>query len=197
MSSSPSSQPLPPRQMNLIVAVDAENGISKDNSLPWHLPKEYKHFQATTIKTMDPNKINAVIMGRKCWDSIPPKFRPLKDRINVILSKTLPPQMTEHCIITDDFDKALIMLTEEEPFKSKIETIWNVGGNAIYRMGLEHPWMHKLVITKIDSTFDTDVKFPEVDWENYERNDDFDGTPIEEKGFTYTIHSYTKKSSAN
>jgi dihydrofolate reductase len=195
MSNSPASETNPPRQMNLIVAVDAENGISKDNSLPWHLPKEYKHFQETTIKTSDPSKINAVLMGRKCWDSIPAKFRPLKNRVNVILSKTLPPQISEHCIITDDFDKALKMLTEEEPYKSQIETIWNVGGKAIYQMGLEHPWMHKLVITKIDSTFDTDVQFPDVDWENYELNDDFDGKLIEEKGFTYRIQSFTKKRS--
>jgi dihydrofolate reductase len=199
-SSSPTSstnifETHPPRQMNLIVAIDAENGISKGNSLPWHLPKEYKHFQETTIKTFDPSKINAVIMGRKCWDSIPAKFRPLKSRINVILSKTLPPQISEHCIITDDFDKALKILTEEEPYKSVVETIWNVGGKAIYQMGLEHPWMHKLVITKIDATFDTDVQFPDIDWENYELNEDFDGKPIEEKGLTYRIQSFTKKRS--
>lgn len=179
--------------MNMIVAVDASDGISINNSIPWHLPNEYKHFQKTTIKTVDPNKMNAVILGRKCWESIPEKFRPLQKRINVVLSRTMPEVISETLIIVDDFEKALKLLTEEEPFKSKVETIWNVGGKDVYALGLNHPWMHKLVITRLEKTYVTDVQFPEVDWENFELNDDFDGQPIEEKGVIYRIQSYTRK----
>uniref|UniRef100_A0AC34QQK7 Dihydrofolate reductase n=1 Tax=Panagrolaimus sp. JU765 TaxID=591449 RepID=A0AC34QQK7_9BILA len=182
------------KPMDMIVAVDAANGISVNNSIPWHLPNEYRHFQATTMKTEDPSKINAVILGRKCWESIPEKFRPLKKRINVILSRTMPEVISDTIIVVDDFEKALKLLATEEPFKSKVETIWNVGGKDIYALGLAHPSMRKLVITRIDKTYLTDVQFPEVDWENFELNNDFDGQPIEEKGVTYKIQSYTKKS---
>lgn len=76
--------------MNLIAAVDENFGIGKDNQLPWHLPKEYAHFVRETTRTQEPNRINAVIMGRRCWESIPEKFRPMRNRVNVILSRTLP-----------------------------------------------------------------------------------------------------------
>jgi hypothetical protein len=77
--------------MNIIVAVDKNFGIGKNNSLPWRLPKEHKHFVKLTTTTDNPNKINAVLMGRKCWESIPYKFRPLKNRLNIVLSKTMEP----------------------------------------------------------------------------------------------------------
>lgn len=80
------SNPLP---MNLIAAVDTQMGIGKNDTLPWHLPKDFKQFVALTQTTEDPSKMNAVLMGRKCWDSIPEKFRPLSGRINVVLSASL------------------------------------------------------------------------------------------------------------
>jgi hypothetical protein len=78
------------KPMNLIAAVDANYGIGKSNQLPWRLPKEYAHFVRETTRTKEPGRINAVIMGRRCWESIPEKFRPLRDRVNVILSRTMP-----------------------------------------------------------------------------------------------------------
>lgn len=76
--------------MNLIAAVDLHYAIGKENDLPWRLPKEYAHFVRTTTRTQEPGKINAVIMGRRCWESIPEKFRPLRNRVNVVLSRTMP-----------------------------------------------------------------------------------------------------------
>lgn len=76
--------------MNLIAAVDSNFAIGKGNQLPWRLPKEYAHFVNETTRTREPGRINAVVMGRRCWESIPEKFRPLRDRVNVVLSRTLP-----------------------------------------------------------------------------------------------------------
>ena len=75
-------------KFNLIVAACGKSlGIGLNGELPWKLKSEMKYFAETTSKTKDIDKINAVIMGRKTWESIPLKFRPLKNRFNVILSR--------------------------------------------------------------------------------------------------------------
>ena len=75
-------------KINLIVAACGKSlGIGLNGELPWRLKSEMKYFSETTTKTKDPSKINAVIMGRKTWESIPMKFRPLKNRYNIILSR--------------------------------------------------------------------------------------------------------------
>jgi dihydrofolate reductase len=74
-------------KVNLIVAACGKSfGIGCNGELPWRLRSEMKYFAETTSKTKDPNKRNAVIMGRKTWESIPSKFRPLKSRLNIVLS---------------------------------------------------------------------------------------------------------------
>lgn len=73
--------------INIIVAMDSRGGIGKNGKLPWKLPKDMAYFHKLTTTTVDPKKINAVLMGRKNWESIPSKFRPLKGRINVVLSR--------------------------------------------------------------------------------------------------------------
>jgi len=163
-----------PKPMNIIAALDTRGGIGRGNDLPWHLPKEYRHFQQTTTKCRQPGKRNAVIMGRRCWDSIPVKFRPLKGRLNVVLSRTLTPEALEaqegsdkygnEVIVAGSLDKALSLLTDTRgTYAAEIETIWNVGGREVYALGLGHPWLHRLLLTRIlDKDFDCDVFFPEM-----------------------------------
>ncbi|KAI1708605.1 dihydrofolate reductase domain-containing protein [Ditylenchus destructor] len=184
------------QRMNMIVAVDANYGIGRNNDLPWKLPKEYAHFVRETTKVQDENKINAVIMGRRCWESIPEKYKPLKNRINVVLSRTMEPMILGDFVVTRSLDEALKVLSESEQFKDRIETIWNAGGRDVYAEGLTHPWMHKLVITRIEKEFECDVKFPDVDWSKFETNDDYVGTEVEkceEKGVVWRVFSYTRK----
>ncbi|KAF7640258.1 DHFR domain-containing protein [Meloidogyne graminicola] len=175
--------------MNIIAAVDRSFGIGKNNSLPWRLPKEQIHFMKLTTNTKDPNKINAVLMGRKCWESIPPKYRPLKNRLNIVLSKTIEPKVSEDLIISDEIDNLFEML-KSEPYKDKIETIWNVGGSEVYSLGFCYPQLDKLILTKIDKDFECDVKFPEIDWNYFteEQNTEI----IEEKGICWQTTFYRK-----
>lgn len=108
--------------MNIIVAVDKCFGIGKNNTLPWHLRKEYAHFVQQTTSTRDPTKLNAVIMGRRCWESIPEKQRPLKNRVNVVLSRTMATKVEDRLIIANSIENALQLLDVGQ-FRGKIETL--------------------------------------------------------------------------
>ena len=75
------------RNFQLVVACTRQWGIGKAGTMPWKLKLDVAYFKALTTRTADPQKQNAVIMGRKTWESIPTKFRPLAGRINVVLSR--------------------------------------------------------------------------------------------------------------
>ena len=76
------------RNFSLIVAATIpEFGIGFNGTIPWRVAEDLKFFKETTSSTNDRNKKNAVIMGRKTWESIPPKYRPLKDRFNIVLTR--------------------------------------------------------------------------------------------------------------
>src|ERR1700753_957022 len=67
-------------KLNLIFARDRNGVIGRDNTMPWHLPEDMAHLKRTTMG-------HPVIMGRKTWDSIPPKFRPLSGRLNIVITR--------------------------------------------------------------------------------------------------------------
>ena len=73
-------------RLTIIVAATVTNGIGQGGRLPWRLPQEIAYFARVTSNAPE-GLVNAVVMGRNTWESIPPKFRPLKERINIIVSK--------------------------------------------------------------------------------------------------------------
>lgn len=75
------------QEIILIVAATDDNGIGVDGKIPWNIKKDMKYFQEMTIKFHRGGKPNACIMGRKTWESIPIKFRPLVERVNIVLSR--------------------------------------------------------------------------------------------------------------
>uniref|UniRef100_A0A915E1Q7 dihydrofolate reductase n=1 Tax=Ditylenchus dipsaci TaxID=166011 RepID=A0A915E1Q7_9BILA len=163
--------------MNMIVAVDAGFGIAKNNDLPWHLPKEYAHFVQNVGE--HPVQASTTQKSHQCC-----------------LEQNNGAKIDQQVVIANGLDEALTILTESELFKDRLETIWNIGGKDIYAEGLDHPWMHKLVLTRIDQDYECDLTFPDVKWEQFEKNDDFVGTEeekYEEKGVIWKVTSYTKK----
>ena len=73
-------------RLTIIIAATKANGIGVNNNLPWRIPKEMKYFAQVTSNAADGQQ-NAVIMGRKTWESIPKKNRPLSNRFNIVLSR--------------------------------------------------------------------------------------------------------------
>jgi dihydrofolate reductase len=114
-------------KVNLIVAATPNNGIGINGNLPWRLRNDMKYFQTLTTSLNSPNDHNACIMGRKTWDSIPKKFRPLKQRLNIVLSRTL--QSDPDALFCNSLDEALQIAAEKN-----IDTAWIIGGAELYKM---------------------------------------------------------------
>lgn len=74
--------------LSVVVAASKDWGIGVDGGIPWRLPGDMAYFREVTMVTAEEGKTNAVVMGRKTWDSIPPKFRPLKGRTNIVLTRS-------------------------------------------------------------------------------------------------------------
>jgi dihydrofolate reductase len=77
----------PKRGFHLVVAYELSRGIGLNGDMPWKLPEDMAYFKSLTSSVKTVGKQNAVIMGRATWDSIPAKFRPLKGRLNIVLSR--------------------------------------------------------------------------------------------------------------
>lgn len=75
--------------MNIIVSMDSRGGIGRNGKIPWDLLDLHPRLEYLTTKVHDPGKKNAVLMGRKVWESYPEDMRPLEDRLNVVLSETV------------------------------------------------------------------------------------------------------------
>uniref|UniRef100_A0A4X1T678 Dihydrofolate reductase n=1 Tax=Sus scrofa TaxID=9823 RepID=A0A4X1T678_PIG len=165
------------RPLNCIVAVSQNMGIGKNGDLPWPpLRNEYKYFQRMTTTSSVEGKQNLVIMGRKTWFSIPEKNRPLKDRINIVLSRELkePPQGAH--FLAKSLDDAL-KLTEQPELKNKVDMVWIVGGSSVYKEAMNKPGHIRLFVTRIMKEFESDTFFPEIDLEKYKLLSECSGVP--------------------
>ena len=144
---------------NIIVAVDSNNGIGLNNKLPWIIREDLNFFKMMTTG----KKNNVVIMGRKTWESIPEKYKPLANRFNIILSNTLELNTSEkkyeNCKVMNNFEDALNFV---ETFSFDIT--WVIGGSSIYKVALEHPKLDLIYINKINKNYNCDIfiKLPAI-----------------------------------
>lgn len=152
------------KNINLIVAIDNKNGISKNGNVPWHIKQDLQHFYRITTGTF-PNstKINAVIMGKNSWKTIPEKYRGLSKRLNIVISTT----MTEQELEKDNNTNTPVRLARslEDALKicyldENIETIFMCGGAALYKEALEMNIIDRCYITEIMKDYKCDNFFP-------------------------------------
>ena len=140
-------------EINIIVAIDNKRGIGKNNILPWNIPNELKYFSKLTKG----NGNNAVVMGRKTWESLPKK--PLNNRENLILSKTLNYNNISKIFTNKDL---LLKYCKEKKF----DVVWVIGGEQIYKEFLNDIEIDNIYITYIKHDYKCDKFFPllDLDW---------------------------------
>ena len=136
-------------QINLIYARSANGVIGKDGVMPWHLPEDLAHFKRLT-------QGHPVIMGRKTWDSLPPRFRPLPGRTNIVITRQADWQ-AEGALTAASLQEALALCKD-------VQDVWIMGGAQIYT--LAEPLASRIEVTEIHQDFDGDAFAPTLgsDW---------------------------------
>ncbi|XP_062924628.1 dihydrofolate reductase isoform X1 [Mobula hypostoma] len=186
-------------------------GIGNKGNLPWHpvrlrqvmqkrdpFSKEFRHFQKMTSTPSVEGKCNAVIMGRKTWFSIPEKNRPLKNRINIVLSRELKELPNGAHYLVCDLDSALDLLDSSD-LQEKVDLVWIIGGSALYKEAFESPASHRLFVTRILQDFESDTFIPEINLNKFKLLPEFPDVPTgiqEENGIQFKYEVYERITSA-
>jgi dihydrofolate reductase len=159
--------------LNLIFARARNGVIGHNNTLPWHLPEDLAHFKATTLG-------QPVIMGRKTWDSLPVKFRPLPGRMNIVVTRQTD-WHSDGAHVVHSVDEALQACpTDAQP--------WVIGGAELYRLAM--PKATRVVVTEIDAAYEGDAFAPELDasWHEASRT-----THVAANGLHFSIVNWLKR----
>lgn len=144
-------------QISMIAAVAENFVIGKDNDLVWRLPDDMKFFMQKTTG-------HHVIMGRKNYESLPSKYRPLPNRTNIVITRQENYQ-AEDTHIVNSLQKALLIAQ-----KNGEQEVFIIGGGEIYKLGLDIA--DTLYLSEIHASFEGDAYFPEFDkskWKEIER----------------------------
>ena len=147
--------------------------IGADGGLPWHLPEDLALFKRLTTGS-------AVVMGRRTWESLPERFRPLPGRTNVVLTSD-PTWAAEGARRAGSVDE---VLDEHSP-------VWVIGGGAGYAAFLPHA--DRLVVTDVDALVDGDTWAPAIgdEWTRVSRTPD-DGWAQSSTGLRYAVSEYSR-----
>lgn len=139
----------------MIVAFDRDENIGKEGKMPWpHLKQDLQNFKNLTTRS---NPYSAVLMGRKTWESLPERHRPLKDRFNIVVSETMVDGEEDYCSVVktvkDGVELARLMNMKE---------LWIIGGNRVYTSAFYSDiFINAIYATEIKNTFEgCDTKFP-------------------------------------
>jgi len=163
--------------ISLIVAVSENNVIGRKNDLPWHLPADMKYFKDTTMG-------HCVVMGRKNFDSIPDKYRPLEGRTNIVVTRQknfhAPGVITVHSI-----SEAI------EAAKLKNETeCFIIGGGEIFAQAIK--LCDRIYLTRIHHKIEGDVFFPKVSKEEWKEVSRKDVSADEKNKYPFSFLKYEK-----
>ena len=165
-------------KINMIVAMDKNHGIGKAGVMPWKLSADMEYFKRTTMAC------GIVGIGRKTWDSIPEKLKPLPKRLNVILSRDKAFKVScKNCMVLNSVDHFLRI------FKGR--KFYIIGGENIYSLFM--PYVSRLVVMHVHTEIeDADSFFPEINSE-WRHRKILEHEADEENQYPFTIVEYTRR----
>ena len=169
MTETPATAP----RLHLIYARAANGVIGCNGTLPWHLPEDLAHFKRTTLGC-------PVIMGRKTWNSLPTKFRPLPGRTNIVVTRD-PSWQADGALRADSLEQAQTQC-------ASTSDVWVIGGAQIYAQTL--PLATSVVVTEIQRDFEGDAYAPELgpDWQETARE-----AHVAASGLPFAFVSYIRQ----
>lgn len=162
----------------MIAALSENRVIGKNNDLPWKLPDDMKFFMQKTSG-------HHTIMGRKNYDSIPEKFKPLPNRTNIVVTHQVNFK-APGCIVVDSLEKGLTIAKDNSEPEAFI-----IGGAEIYRLGLPHAT--RLYLTEIHAVIKGDTFFPEVDMKKWKETSRQHHDKDERHAYSFDFVIYEKK----
>ena len=163
--------------IHLIYARAANGVIGHNNTMPWHLPEDLAHFKQCT-------QGHPVIMGRKTWDSLPARFRPLPGRTNIVVTRSTA-WREDGVLRSHSLEEALQLAAQHS------DTIWVMGGAQIYAQAL--PLADVVEVTIIHQDFEGDAYAPTLDaqWHITSRQD-----AVSSQGLSYSFVRYERQRNA-
>lgn len=165
--------------ISLIAAVSQNRVIGKNNDLPWRLPDDMKYFMQTTSG-------HHVIMGRKNYESLPPKFQPLPNRTNIVVTHQTD-YTAPGCTVVNSLEKGI-----EIARQNKETELFIIGGAQIYAQSL--PYSNRLYLTEINAHIQGDTFFPEFDRNHWVETSRKTHPADEKHQFDFDFVVYDKKS---
>lgn len=152
------------KYLTLVVALDDCNGIGRDNTIPWHIKNDLKFFRHVTTKVNDPNKQNAVIIGRKTYETF---NKPLPNRLNIIVSSNpaLPNTNYPNVTCVQTFNDALKCANEN----TNIENIFVAGGVLVYEEAMKTNLVKRIFLTRVKGDFHCTAIWSSFDVSNFKR----------------------------
>lgn len=159
-------------KLNLIFARARNGVIGNNNALPWHLPEDMAHFKRSTLGC-------PVIMGRKTWDSLPARFRPLPGRLNVVVTRQ-PDWQADGAVVANSLEAACAACPSAS-------TAWVIGGAELYAQALA--LAGTAVVTEINADYEGDAFAPRFgpEWREVARESHLSST-----GLGYSFVTYQK-----
>lgn len=142
--------------IKIIVAHDSNRGIGYCGRIPWTIPGELRWLSNITRFTRNPKKKNALVMGRITYESIPPERRPLRERINIVISSHNIDE--QGVLVFRSFHDAIRFIRGSDA----IEDCFIFGGETIYRTALAADVVEEVYISVIEHSFPADTHFPEL-----------------------------------
>ena len=159
-------------ELKLIYARSRNGVIGREGQLPWHLTADLAHFKQTTLG-------QAVVMGRKTWDSLPERFRPLPGRTNIVITRQKDWQ-AKGALVAHSLAQAMSLCPEPGP-------LWVIGGAEVYAQAL--PLASTVVVTEIDVEVQGDAHAPHLGDEWKEMSRQFHPN---EGGLSHSFVTYSK-----